>query len=53
MSEYNIDLGQDEEAGESIKGDDHEDLLDDLNPNDDSEVFSSLQKVLFLFFSLY
>lgn len=52
MSEYNVNLRPDEDGGESIKGDDHEDLLDDLNDDNDFEVFSSHEreeKKIFLF----
>ena len=45
-----MNVGHDEEGGESIKGDDHEDLLDDLNQNQDSEVMFSYVKFRFLFF---
>lgn len=39
MSEYNINFQYDDDGAESIKGDDHEDLLDDLNTVNDLEVF--------------
>lgn len=41
MSEYNADIRNDNEEefyGESIRGDEQEDLFDDLNTPDDSEV---------------
>lgn len=39
MSEYNINLQYDDDCAESIKDDDHDNLLDDLNPVNDPEVF--------------
>ena len=38
MSEYNVNIRHDECCGESINGDDNDDLFDDLNNFDDSEV---------------
>ena len=38
MSEYNVNVRHEEGCGESINGDDNEDLLDDLNNSDDNEV---------------
>lgn len=38
MSEYNVNIRHEEGCGESINGDDNDDLLDDLNNSDDNEV---------------
>jgi hypothetical protein len=38
MSEYNASITQDECCGESLNGDDNDDIYDDLNNIDDSEV---------------
>jgi hypothetical protein len=38
MSEYNANIRQDEGSGESLNGDDNEDIFDDLNTVEDSEV---------------
>jgi hypothetical protein len=38
MSEYNANIRHDEYCGESLNDDDNEDLFDDLNNIDDSEV---------------
>jgi hypothetical protein len=40
MSEYNDDIQQDECCGESINGDEHDDLMDDLHNIDDFEVLN-------------
>jgi hypothetical protein len=47
MSEYNVNISHDECCGESLQDDDNEDLLDDLNNIDDSEVIIS-----FFFFEI-
>jgi hypothetical protein len=52
MSESNADIRQDECCGESINGDENDDLFDDLNTIDDSEVlkeFHSLECQIFVF----
>jgi hypothetical protein len=38
MSEYNANIIHDECCGESLYGDDYDDILDDINNLEDSEV---------------
>jgi hypothetical protein len=49
MSEYNDDIPQDECCGESINGDEHGDIFDDLNNIDDSEVLNKFINFVFYF----
>lgn len=44
MSEYNADIRNDECGNESIHGDEQDDILDDLNNLNDSEVIDLMKK---------
>jgi len=53
MSEYNDDIPQDECCGESINGDEHGDIFDDLNNIDDSEVLNKFINFVFYFICFF
>ena len=40
MSEYSVNVRQEDGCGDSTNGDENDDILDDLNALDDSEVIS-------------
>ena len=51
MSEYNADIRHDECCGQSIHAEEPDDLFDDINNPDDSEVFFQIKKLIIFFFS--